>query len=175
MTTLKRYSFLLLTLVLISCAQVEEKEEVYQEEIFIENSGFFRGYKLGCLPDSVLAAEKWIPVVSNDSTIEYHEEVVLLDDTFMLNAYLAFDTYGLFEVQVDVFTNDDTLSNSIIENWSTRLTDPFGEYESILTSRRWTTFSQSNSTIEITLSQEQNNQRKKFISLNYLEPLNDEY
>jgi hypothetical protein len=155
--------------------QAEEKKEDRLEEVFIENSGFFRGYKLGWLPDSVLASEKWIPIFFNDSAIVYHEEVFVLEDTIVFDAYLAFDTYGLFEVQVDVFTNDDRLTDTIIKEWTTRLTSPFGESENILASERWTTFSQSNNTVEITLSQERNDQGRKFISLNYLEPLDDEY
>lgn len=175
MTTLKRYSLIILSLSIISCAEIEVKSEQPQEEVLIDSSGLFRGYEMGCEPDSLLMKEKWTPTVSNDSTIEFHESIVLIEDTISLDAYLAFDTYGLFEVQVDVFTKNDTATKVIIESWSTKLTSAFGESESVLTTKRWTTFSQSNNTVEITLSQERNKHRQEFISLNYLEPLDDEF
>ncbi len=175
MTTLKWFSFSIPVLLVFSCTQVEESTENRQEEVLIESSGFFRGYEMGWTTDSLAANEKWSPVVSNDSTIEYHEEVVIFEDTVLLEAYLAFDAYGLFEVQVDVFTNNDTLSEAIIDRWSTILSEPFGEPENLLTFRRWITFSESNNTVEITLSQERSGGNQKFISLNYLEPLDDEY
>ncbi|MCZ4407747.1 hypothetical protein O3Q51_02935 [Cryomorphaceae bacterium 1068] len=175
MTTLKWFSLSIALFFLASCAQVEENMEKNSEEVLIESSGFFRGYKMGWTTDSLQANEKWNPVVSNDSTIEYKEEVVIMDDTVILQSYLAFDAYGLFEVQVDVFIDDDTLSDDIIDQWSTILSRPFGEAENLLSSKRWTTFSKSNNTVEITLSQERNRENRKFISLNYLEPLDDEY
>jgi len=130
---------------------------------------------MGWNPDSLKANEKWSPVVSNDSIIEYHETTMILEDSVLLDAYLAFDAYGLFEVQVDVFTKSDTASSAILEDWSNKLTTPFGEPESLITAKRWTTFSASNNTVEITLSRERNDGGQKFISLNYLEPLDDEY
>jgi hypothetical protein len=175
MTTLKWFSLSTALLLLASCAQVEENTEKSHEEVLIESSGFFRGYKMGWTTDSLEANEKWNPVVSNDSTIEYLEELVIIEDTVLLQAYLAFDAYGLFEIQVDVFTDDDTLSEDIMDQWSTILSEPFGKAENLLSSKRWTTFSRSNNTVEITLSQERNRENQKFISLNYLEPLDDEY
>ncbi|MGB6035928.1 MAG: hypothetical protein WBG42_06645 [Cryomorphaceae bacterium] len=176
MTTLKWFSIPFLLFLATGCAQQEEKKEnSHQEEVFIDNSGLFRGYVLGSSPDSVLAAEKWAPAVANDSIIEYRVPVYFSEDTVLLKAYLAFDTYGLFEVQVDVFTMDDTLAETILDNWSAALSTAFGEHENLIAARRWTTFSESNNTVEITLSQERNDQSQKFISLNYLEPLDDEY
>ena len=175
MTTLKRFSLPILLLLVISCSQAEKAGEERQDEVLIENSGFFRGYILGSDPDSVLAIEEWTPTVVNDSMIQYNERLLLFEDTVTLDAYLAFDAYGLFEVQVDVFTMNDTLSKTIIDQWSESLSVPFGKPENMMTSRRWTTFSESNNVIEITLSQERNIESQKFISLNYLEPLDDEF
>ena len=175
MTTLKRFSLPILLLLVISCTQAEKTSEERQDEVLIENSGFFRGYILGSEPDSVLAVEKWTPAVANDSTVQYSERLLILEDTVLLDTYLAFDAYGLFEVQVDVFTLNDSLSEAIIDDWSELLIVPFGEPENLMASRRWTTFSESNNIIEITLSQERNSQNQKFISLNYLEPLDDEF
>lgn len=177
MTTLKWFSFSFLLLFLMACSQVEENSQDSQAEeaTLIENSGLYRGYEMGWEPDSILAKEVWTPKVANDSTIRYHEKVFLLGDTVLVDAYIAFDVYGLFEVQVDAFTDDDSLSKAIIENWSAKLSESFGEPKTLLYSKRWTTFSESNNTVEITLSQERNDQNQRFISLNYLEPLDDEY
>lgn len=175
MTTLKRFSLPMLLFLLISCAPVEETGKNHKEVVLIENSGFFRGYKLGWAADTLLVNEKWVPVISNDSMIYYHEEVIFWEDTVLLDAYLAFDTYGLFEIQVDVFTKDDSLAETILETWSAILSSPFGKPEDLPASRRWTTFSESNNTVEVTLSQERNDENQKFISLNYLEPLDDEF
>lgn len=175
MTTLKRFRFLLFIFCL-GCSQGEVKEErTAENDMLIAESGYFRGYEPGWPPDSVLNMESWSATLANDSTIEYHHKVVILEDTLPLDAYLAFDAYGLFEVQVDVFSDQDSLSKLIIESWSRKLTDPFGEPHDLLTSRRWTTFSSSNNLVEITLSLDQTPQNRKYISLNYLETLDDEY
>jgi hypothetical protein len=175
MTTLKWFSIPFLLLLVIGCAQEEKVENNQQEDVFIDSSGLFRGYLLGSPPDSVLAVESWTPAVSNDSIIEYSKRVYFSEDTVLLDAYLAFDTYGLFEVQVDIFTMDDTLAETMLENWSAALSTAFGKHENLIAAKRWTTFSESNNTVEITLSQERNDQGQKFISLNYLEPLDDEF
>lgn len=175
MTILKWYNLPILLLALVSCSLVEEKSVTQSNEILIENSGFFRGYQLGWPPDSLFANEKWAPSISNDSIIEYHQEVWVIQDTAHLDAYLAFDAYGLFEIQVDLFIKNDSVSQAILEDWSARLNEPFGNSELLLNSKRWTTVSEANNTVEITLSQERNDERQTFISLNYLEPLDDEY
>jgi len=175
MTTLKWFSIPFLLFLAAGCTQEGRIESSQQEEVLIDDSGRFRGYLLGASPDTVLAAEKWTPVVANDSIIEYSERVYFSEDTVSLDVYLAFDTYGLFEVQVDVFTMDDTLAETILDHWSDVLNTAFGEHETLIAAKRWTTFSASNNTVEITLSQERNDRGRKFISLNYLEPLDDEY
>jgi hypothetical protein len=175
MTTLKWFSLITL-LFCFGCSQSDQSRSIRnKDEILIEESGFFRGYKLGWSTDSVLTKESWTPVLSNDSVIEYHQSVIIMEDSLPLDAYLAFDELGLFEVQVDVFTDGDSLSKGIIETWSKKLTESFGEPEDLVTARRWTTMSASNNLVEITLSLDRTPQSEPFISLNYLETLDDEY
>ncbi|HKK40751.1 MAG TPA: hypothetical protein VJ949_15115, partial [Cryomorphaceae bacterium] len=102
MTTLKWFNIPVLLILVMSCSQAEESSQDREEEIIlIENSGLFRGYEMGWEPDSVLAREEWTPIVSNDSIIRFQESLLLLGDTVLIDAYIAFDFYGLFEVQVD--------------------------------------------------------------------------
>ena len=175
MTTLKWFKLPLLLLLLASCSEMEEGRKNHREERLIDDSGFFRGYRMGWSPDTLLLKEKWTPEVSSDSTIEYHKRILAYRDSVRVNAYLAFDTYGLFEIQVDLFFDSDSMHSTIEKEWSEKLTFSFGEPESLLTTKRWTTFSESNNLVEISLSQERTISKEPFISLNYLEPLNDEY
>jgi len=175
MITLKRFSILFLPLFFLACAEEIPKEKSYPEDLLIDSNGLFRNYELGVSPDSIKVIEGWTPAISNDSTLQFHETIHFGGDTVLIDVYLAFDAFGLFEVQVDLFVPSDSLSEVAMDHWSETLTSSFGDYDKILFSRQWTTFSEANNVVEITLSQERNDENQPFVSLNYLEPLDDEF
>lgn len=130
---------------------------------------------MGIEPDSLMSMETWKPAVKTDTLIVFREKVEVKDHEYKLIVFTAFDAYGLFEVQVDCFPYGKRGHEEIYEAWRKKLNSAFGESELVFAARRWTTYSINNNLVEITLSNEKDDEGKDFVSLNYLEPLDDAY
>jgi len=166
--------FPILLLCLSSCEQTQSNNKE-AEEVELRESGYLRGFRPGMTPEEVEKMESWRPLTSTDTLITYQERVITEGHEADLRLYLAFDSYGLFEVQADCFPADSNGVVEVFEKWRESLTEAFGESEEVFTATRWTTFSKNNHIVEVTLSLESDNEEGKFISLNYLEPLDDTY
>jgi hypothetical protein len=141
----------------------------------VENTGYFRGYLPGMEPDSVLKRESIKPTVKSDTLLVFEHPLTISGEETQIRSYLAFDAYGLFEVQVDCYPEGEEGIGEIFAHWSTKLSEVFGEPDTIASVKRWTTFSRSNHKVEISLSMERDASDDKFVSLNYLEPMDDAY
>ena len=180
MRILKLYSLLFFILGIFACAS----EQPGQEEIVLiekfdsvfreDTTGLIRGSSMGDLPQDILKREEGTPVINSDTLVEYDYSYNFKTGNTDARLYYTFDEFGLFEVQIDLHpqTEDDAKALRLeIEN---DLTANYGKSKELGSVKRWTTFSRSNSLVEITLSNESADIGKPFISLNYLEPLPDE-
>jgi hypothetical protein len=146
-----------------------------QEVIFPDSTGYFRGMQTGANPTEILESESWIPEISTDTLIVFEESFEELHPGFETHVYLAFDAFGLFEVQADIFAPDSAAFDTTYTAISGKLTKAFGKPDQLgAQTQRWTTNSETNNIVEITLSDE-NLDGSRLISLNYLEPLDDEF
>jgi hypothetical protein len=173
MTTLRWFSLCAAVVLCASCA--DEAGEKQPETAILSEDGTFRGYQLGDRRDQVLNREKWTPAFKSDSLIKYEKSLFLLKDSVEMNVFLAFDELGLFEIQADLYSHSTAHLRAIDSAFSKSLTQAYGEADTLGLERRWTTYSKKNNTVEITMSQEANTEGERFVSLNYLEPLDDAY
>lgn len=173
MTIISRLYSIVLLVLLSSCISHQNKTK--GDTLLIDSDGWFRGYLLGQNAEDILEKESWQPVVSNDSIAEFRQSIIYKDDSLELDLYLSFDQLGLFEIQVDFWIENQTLSKGMLAEFDHKLSLAFGEFRLSGEEKMWTTNSETNSIIEITLAEEESAKEKKFLSLNYLEPLNDKY
>lgn len=180
MRILKLYSLLFFILGVFACAseQPNEEEIVIVEEfdsVFREDTtGLIRGSAMGDLPEDVVKREDGTPVVNSDTLVEYDYSYNLTTGNTDTRLYYAFDEFGLFEVQIDLYPETEDEAEALRLEIEKELTTNYGKSKELGSLKRWTTFSRSNSLVEITLSDESGDVGKPFISLNYLEPLPDE-
>lgn len=161
-------------LLFISGCGTEEKNDL-KEETGPGDSGYLRSFKPGLTFSEVMDSETWKPDLSTDTLVFFSRETTVEGYDSRLDIYLAFDDYGLFEVQVDCYPSRAEGLKSIFDIWHESLSKAFGKADTVLFATRWTTYSPSNNTIEVTLSIESDDLGHRFVSMNYLEPLDDAY
>jgi hypothetical protein len=125
-------------------------------------------------PDIILNNETEVAVISSDSLIQYQFNYIDDADTLEVDIYYAFDTFGLFEIQSDIYTSGSFENKAWLNQLKAGLTAQFGDAESLGSTHRWTTSSPSNNIVEISLGVERDIDGIPFISLNILEPLDNE-
>jgi len=173
MTIISRLFSLFIILLFSSCEHYSRVEDT--SDILLDSLGWFRGYKLGDSPEDILSMEAWQPAIQTDTLIEIKQDIRFKEQTIPTSIFLSFDELGLFEVQADLWVDSDSISKLMLKEFKERLGANFGNYQTIGDELRWTTNSASNTIIEITLSQDQSENNHQFLSLNYLEPLDDKY
>jgi len=179
MKILRLFSFLFVTVALISC-EGEKPAETKIETVEIETvfgtnkEGLFRGSDISDTAGQIRGKEKAAPTFDSDSLIEYDYTFQLKSGTTEMHLFYTFDEFGLFEIQVDFYPENEEKAKELLPELEEQLTTRFGEPKEAGLAKRWTTFSVSNNIIEITLSNESMDAENAFISLNYLEPLPDE-
>lgn len=179
MNILRLFSLLVFLIALVSCQNdappVQQVETVGIDAIFgTDEDALFRGSDISDPPNEIRTQEKAEPTVDSDSLIEYDYTYQLKSGATEMHLFYTFDEFGLFEIQVDLYPEDEEKAKTLIPLIEKQLTTRFGEPKQMGLSKRWTTFSVSNNIIEITLSNESLDAENAFISLNYLEPLPDE-
>ena len=178
MRILKLFSLLFFLLGIFSCAseQPKQDEEVIEfDSVFREDTaGLIRGSAMGDLPEDIVRREKATPVLNSDTLVEYDYSYNLKTGNTDARLYYAFDEFGLFEVQIDLYPKTEDEAKALRMEIDEELTAKFGKSKELGSVKRWTSFSRSNNLVEITLSNETADAGKPFISLNYLEPLPDE-
>ncbi|MCA1763474.1 MAG: hypothetical protein ABR574_07570 [Cryomorphaceae bacterium] len=177
MTELKWYSAFLLLLLFACGSETGQKEEAMKPiitQLFANNQGLFRDASIGQsyaetnIPDSA-------EIIQNtDSLIQYELDIQYGDSSSNVTVYYTFDDFGLFEIQVDVFPRGKEAAAYYMNLLEDELSERFGDYNRIGAVKRWTTASPSNNRVEISLSNETADYGEPFISLNFLEPLEEE-
>lgn len=179
MSILKLYSALAIIFFAVGCTQSPKSEEpvefdLYQELVIPGSQGIFRGMNVSDEPHIILNKESEVAIISSDSLIQYQFNYIDDADTLEVDVYYAFDTFGLFEIQSDIYTSSSSENKAWLNQLKTGLTAQFGDAESIGNMHRWTTSSPSNNIVEISLGEERDLDGTPFISLNILEPLDNE-
>ena len=169
MNTLRAFSILFL--VLLACSPQKKEDE--QQFLLADEKALFRRVNMGEGPEKVRASEKAEPVLLSDTLMHFKDQIKLDESEVNLDIYYTFDEFGLFEIQADYFVRDP-FRDSLFKKINTQLTAAYGKPSKRFESYRWTTPSASNTLIEISLSKERDLEDIPFISLNYLEPLNEE-
>ncbi len=163
---------------LISCDLNQGSESLEQPEIeLIAENGFFRGYKMANSFEEIVQKETWSSAHKTDSSLVFLEEVAIESIPCSLSVFLNFDTYGLFEIQVDAYPEAESQLSTIRDIWSDQLTNSFGQPDELLFSKQWTTTGADNRKIEVSLSIDEldDDGGLRFVSLNYFEPMKDAY
>lgn len=125
-------------------------------------------------PEMVSKKETEDAKFSSDSLIQYQFNYIDDTDTLEIDLYYAFDTFGLFEIQSDIYTSSNPENKAWFSQLKKGLTEQFGDANTMGKTHRWTTSSPSNNIVEISLGEEQDEDGTPFISLNILEPLENE-
>ncbi len=161
---------------IFSCAPVVHDQDVsiVERVCLSKNEKTFRGMQLGSSMEHVREFEKLALFDDKDSILEYHEALGWRGDTLQMVVYYTFDSYGLFEVQVDLFAETEEGVNAAFSAFEAHYDTLFGEPDCSGQVCRWTTVSGSNSLVEVTLSNESAGVVPPFLSINYLEPLSNE-
>ncbi len=176
-----RLFFLALLVMGLGCSGEKEiSEEAAGKARFVnvlfgnDSTTLFRSASIAAGVGRVENGEPHKPSLSSDSLLTY--EFSLGEDSLesSVELFYSFDTYGLFEVQADIYPQTDSIAKFISEDIAEYLNDRFGSAKQIGIVKRWTTNSASNTIIEITLSNETADSDEPFVSLNFLEPLDDE-
>jgi len=172
MSTLKVYSLFFLSLLLFACSNVQEKAE--EPEFKLSDKGaIFRKVNMGDSPTNVKSSETAEPVFISDTLMQYRAQLSWKGEEIVSDLYYNFDEYGLFEIQADYFAAKEK-RDSLFQAMNDLMTEEYGSASRNFESLRWTTPSASNTLIEVSLSKEIDLEGNPFISLNYLEPLNEE-
>jgi hypothetical protein len=154
----------------------EVKEEIGDPVALIclpEKGNTFRGLALGASPADLYSAIGHVPEQSSDTLVI--ESIGSDESDYNARIYYSFDAYGLFEIQADLFANDQAKLKESVTEFKSYFTEKFGESECKGSACRWTTFSINNNTVEVTLSDESSDVEVPFVSINFLEPLSDEF
>jgi len=166
------FSLFFLSFLVFACNNVQEQTEETEFRLSAEGA-IFREVNMGDSPDDVKSNETADPVFLSDTLMQYRTRLEWKGEKIGSDLYYNFDEYGLFEIQADYFA-PASKRDSIFESMNNLLTGKYGAPSRNFEALRWTTPSASNTLIEISLSKEIDLEGQPFISLNYLEPLNEE-
>lgn len=171
-------SIMSVSLFMLSCGgepSVAEKEANLVSLVLLpESKGKFRGVDLG---DAYLDVRNKLDgkaVADADSVLEYHHEIPWRKDENKLVVYYTFDSFGLFEIQADLFLDDKAKTDEAFRLFQAHFDTLYGTPECTGQFCRWTTYSRSNNMVEVTLSNESFDMDHPFVSINFLEPLSNE-
>jgi hypothetical protein len=172
------FTLLCVSALLVSCGneapKTEEESDIFVMACQPEQEGMFRGVKLG---DGFLDVRNEVPeqpVSDADSVLEYHHTIPWKGRDNELVVYYTFDSFGLFEIQADLFLNDKARTDEAFSSFQMHFDSLYGEHSCTGQLCRWTTFSRSNNVVEVTLSNESFDPEHPFLSINFLEPLSNE-
>jgi hypothetical protein len=175
---LKLYSLLFFIGLLVgACNETSQNSDQDSLDAVLFSKGKnteFRGHTIGDKPEEVLERETADVRVKSDSLLRFSQELNLPEGKTDLRLIYVFDSFGLFEIQADIYPPSMKKGKEIEEKLSAILSDKYGELSHIAMVKRWTTNSPANNIVEISLSLEKDPEGAPFVSLNYLEPLENE-
>ncbi len=133
-----------------------------------------RGTQLGDALEAVRKRETFVLTEEGLTHLIYESEVDINERPAEVSVYYNFDEFGLFEIQIDIFPEERADAVLAFDRLKTLLTSLYGAPRKALGGLRFTSYSPSNNVVEITLTDESAEAGVPFVSLNYLEPLDDE-
>lgn len=135
-----------------------------------------RGFQMGDTPSEVKKSENFGLDFESDSLLVYKGMVPYDDRDVNVSIYYSFDDFGLFEIQFDIYPRSMSDAGSVFLALKGKLTLIYGRPLSLDAGNGWrfNTFSPSNSIIDIVLTDESKESGTPFISLNFMEALEDE-
>jgi hypothetical protein len=158
---------------LASCSEQQGSPEQALREVGgdLKNS-HLRGVSIGNSKDEVKSKEKKSPTEETESNLLYRNYTSNIDSSYYEINY-NFDELGLFEIQTDVFLQSAENSKAFFELLKNKFNDkygsPTGEGEII----SWSSKTDKGTALEVTISHEGIEYIKPFISINFIEPLEE--
>ncbi|MFN2423059.1 MAG: hypothetical protein ABR572_04730 [Cryomorphaceae bacterium] len=173
------FPVLLAALWLVGCGQppVESEDEKLPFSQNLLNPGDaagIRGSQPGDSPEEVRVRETFTLNEDSDSLLVYTGQLDFDESSVSITVFYNFDEFGLFEFQFDLRPESRSGAKVLHDQLKEFLTAQYGEPKQPGTALRFTSFSPSNNVVEITLSDESTEVGTPFVSLNFLEPLDDE-
>ncbi len=151
-----------------------QKRDFATEVLRSEKGRKIRGIELGKTMEAARQLETAELVSSSDSSLVFREDVSYRGRKVELELHYNFDQYGLFEVQIDVFPASMSDAEKCFLALKRKLTLMYGSPKPMGQGWRYTTFSLTNNIVEVSLHNESRDAGKPFVSINFLEPLDDE-
>lgn len=163
-------------LILAGCDSPAHKEEPgFGAVILAPGEGAsIRGSQLGDALEAVRERETFALTEEGLTHLVFESEVDINERPSEVTVYYNFDEFGLFEIQIDIFPAERADAVIAFDHLKTLLTTLYGAPRKALGGLRFTSYSPSNNVVEITLTDESGEAGVPFVSLNYLEPLDDE-
>ncbi len=153
---------------------VGDKRDFAEALLKSESGRTIRGSQIGDQSDQVKSRETFDLVSYNDGILSYTGSVEYDKRTVDVGLIYTFDDFGLYEVQFDIFPGNNSDKERIMMALKGKLTMMYGRPSGVAGGLRFTTFSPSNNTMEITLLDESEDYGEPYVSLNFIEPLEDE-
>jgi hypothetical protein len=153
---------------------INDKRDFAEALLLTDTGRSTRGSQMGQVPAEVKEKERFTLMHDSDSLLIYEGEVPYDERDVRCVTYYSFDDYGLFEVQFDIYPPTPSDAEKVFAAIKGKLTLVYGRPYSTGTGWSFSTFSPSNNVIEITLTDESAEAGVPFISLNFIEPLDDE-
>ena len=160
-------------IILVSCTEQHGSPEQALREVGgdLKNS-HFRGVSIGDGIEAVKSKEKNKPSEETATNLHYRNIIGDYDSSYYEVNY-TFDELGLFEIQADVFLQDQAVSKEFFDQIKTKFNDKYGAPSGDEGMTGWVSKSKKNTSIEITLSNEGVEYVRPFISINFIEPLEE--
>lgn len=173
MNILKLFSYLAFTLLIVACNEAKRPTEsnVFKVLFLPNNGAFFRGHDMSDKAEEILKSEVGQALINTDSLLTYRLSFPFKLDTIDAHLYYTFDSFGLFEIQADLYVSNPDWMKPFLAQIDSGLTQAYGLSKTVGSIKTWTTVSPSNNIIEITLGSELDENDITFLSLNLLEPL----
>lgn len=159
----------------VACNPPVANKRDFTEALLLTESGrTIRGSVMGLGPNDVLEKEVMEPIHQSDTLLIFDGDIHYDKRSVHTTVYYSFDSYGLFEIQFDILPQSAADAELVFRALRNKLTMIYGRPDQDGIALRFSTFSPSNNVVEITLSDESMDSGEPFISLNFLEPLDDE-
>lgn len=181
MTILKWFKPSLLALIVLACLTacsppISDKRDFASAMLNSDSGRNVRGFQMGDTPEEVKLSEDFDVDFESDSLLVYEGVVPYDGRDVNVTVYYSFDDFGLFEIQFDIYPRSMDDASSVFLALKGKLTLIYGRPLSLKAGNGWrfNTFSPSNSIIDIVLTDESKESGTPFISLNFMEALEDE-
>jgi hypothetical protein len=160
---------------LSSCKSDKEQEETTPSLAaqILGNEGEFRGNKMGDTMDSVARHDSEFLFKRTRDELNYSIPFSQTDSAHFDVIYV-FDRFGLFEIQVDIYTSNNKENKELFKEFREFLVNRYGAPIEKPESAFWKAKTGDHN-IEITLRDESADYDKPFLSLNILEPYSHNY